>query len=314
MRQTRLCLTIFVIFVSSLAEAKVCEAPRSMGSPRVDISDEWVPLVEKVFSTITSNEGVLSLLPNKTYSIQTITLNLDKRRLDIINEFDRETGRLMISAADCEAPWSSELRSTYLGPFIHEYGHAIFEANARAVYKDKVNAYVENALRRQYTLMVLKNEDAEALRLPMPMSCMLLPFNELFADTMAVVMTGDPSTIAKFVAACLPKTKSYDRREFSATYPLEGWDIGSVSCRLMSDAHPVMNPSRTHIWQTLKKNLKDDPDARAKVLHATLEASFQTIDRLSAEGPLTNGKWTSLPLETLNRIFIRNFDQILAQP
>ncbi len=204
---------------------------------------------------------------------------------------------------------AEEKKHLMKGPFIHEYAHALFEANATAALGEIYN--FANDLRNDKLALRLQFDKKieEKSKMLSSIYKVLLPFNELFADTTAVIYLQDPQAISAYLIACYGIDDPADARDFSIDYPINGWNHGSLDSSL--EAHTVLNPARSYIGKILKENMDQNPQFGALVLKAMLDTTFALVKDLYKEGQLTRGNWQAMTIESLNRIYILGLESRL---
>lgn len=125
---------------------------------------------------------------------------------------------------------------------------------------------------------------------------------ELFADVVAVAVTGDPSAVRRAMAFAGSSKQERDLalwRDFSRRIPLERWN--------QSDVHVLYSPTRAYIGSRLLDDprFRHDPYKLVQLVYRAVEAELDAVrKRGSAADPSP---------EALNRALIARLEALAAQ-
>lgn len=207
---------------------------------------------------------------------------------------------------------------------LHEFAHSIFSPNFQRVFKITSEA----PLAERYDSKSARKDPRAELEKLATLRDLAAPFDEVFADAFAVLALNDPKALQTPLTEC---GTADVLRDFSAGYPVRGWDEGSlkpISLPISSgnayeipgggstetqflfiDAkvHNVLSPFRTVIWNEFQKlKSRKTADAESRIIAATFNASVKIIGQLQSE-KLTFEKWFAISKEELNKRVIVEF-------
>jgi hypothetical protein len=284
-------------------------APSSVSIPNVlsnVVASDWHylnPIIYAFLMEISKNKSVFSLLNVPVSDAERISvMEPDSPPL---SEYDPKSKMIALSKDICASPTSTLSPTDFLPALLHEFGHSLFGPNLEIELSPQLNASADQTA---YTTLILKGDYLGADQLPAYLREVAAPYHELIADTITILLLDSPSAMSDFFEKC---GYGANNRDFSFNYPIEGWNVGPVGGILTDGAHRLFNPVRYHIWQS-RLSLRDQPNGRALVLQAIVEASISLL-RDFYDKKLTRSQWAHYSQEALNRDLIARFDQILSQ-
>lgn len=194
----------------------------------------------------------------------------------------------------------------HVGTDLHEYAHSIFTANLYKTFSlDREPTTKEGY---SFAHAVLRDPEIELSKL-VTIRDLSAPFDELFADTFAVLALENPQAISAPLSIC--GGESYQGyRDFSGRYPVEGWSHGYLKPQSLltgANAHDILAPARPIIWNTyLELRAKGFANAKAIVIKRLYDASAKIIKNLT-EAKTTYRQWFDTDKPALNRVLIEEF-------
>ena len=289
-------VTIFAIFCSDLALAQE-SLPSILKNVKVvlgktnDDFNESLQLIEK-------NKKMFSRFDVQESEAEKLSLSLDGTSITS-NAYDHNTRTLSVGYQQCSTkPMYS------IAIFLHEFAHSIFRPNFAAAMAEEL--FIGKNYQRDHDIAVLTSISPIWQAMPVDVVSMMLPFNELFADTYAVLISDDPKIMSAFFHQCLDEV---NLRDFVTPYDIETWDVGPLT-GFFDRRHEALNPARYYIWKKYDSELKSSPNGKARLLHAIFLSSVEIVRDLFAK-KTTYEQWSKINQSLLNKKFISTIEKHL---
>ncbi len=208
--------------------------------------------------------------PGTTWGIHRNNIEFNAENLDILGHWDGEIISIQFKNTSSQNRFGWAQRPDYV--FAHEYGHAVFQANAKRLATSLAK------MSREEIEFIVDLDDS---------------YDELFADTLAVLYSGDPEAMAN-------ESENRLHRSFSKKIVLTQFSNDII------DPHERLDPVRSYLWDNFMSGpRKLNPSQLLKMLLAARDAEMDYI--------LKNKENIELNNQILNRRFIDALEKIWAE-
>lgn len=242
----RICKTILALGLFWAGPMFAQEKPQNL--PRVMSNVEKIigldEITEKFISTVRDDSAIFDLLREKTSAAKIIHMQAPHEFI----RWDHKTHTIFANFAPCERD-----ANTLHDLTIHELGHSVFYTNLKAYFKE---TFVEGVAMSDLKFdLYLQNNKEQLLNNRVDVVTISQPFDELFSDTLTVLILDNPQGISNALKNC-PSEQNI--RDFSIQYPLEEALIGPQEKR---HVHVVLDPAKFSIWSAYANLRQEDKKA-----------------------------------------------------
>lgn len=278
--------------------------PKVLSNVSSVLGDAKGELFQNFIKELDRNQSTFEALDFPVSLAEKITLNFNANEYND-NSWDLQSKNLIISVSDCnQSPMKDKI--DYLPIALHEFGHSVFDANILNLLASEFSATSDNL--KQQAILIINGKMDEASKIQVSTSITSLPFHELFADSVAVLILNNPKAISEQLTMCKGVPSS---RDFSQEFDSNTWNVGKLGGAL-DRRHEVLNPVRSHIWKVFVDKFHQDDKSVVIILKALINASVKVLKEIN-DNRLTTGEWEIVSQSELNLKLIQNFDLLVGQ-
>ncbi|HWU43069.1 MAG TPA: hypothetical protein VN132_06515 [Bdellovibrio sp.] len=316
---------IFMLLLfSSLSRAESISATSFAQSVQVQGSQGHEEFLKQFLSKIADASYLFEKMPIAKSSAERLVVLPSEKYEGSDPAFLLNEKTLLIGAlSDCE----NVEESKFMALSLHEFAHSVFTPNFYYQFSLKAEEPIEERFNAK---AITQPESEKELDKLATLRDLTAPFDEVFADTFAVIAMNDPSSVANELNQC---GRAGENRDFSKIYPAATWDEGRLrpfylvnisqhpweekspeDQGILFDAspHDVLSPLRTQVWQTYSSLDKNIGSCRSGdlVMSTLFEASVQIVKQMR-DKKMKYREWFGMSKPALNEQVIQRFKELI---